>query len=222
MRYIITILILSICLPLTAQNSCSPYYPSQEGKTMVIYQYDKREKLSTISEFTITDKTANTRKFSMVLKDEDGKEIVSGKFEVTCREGETILEPKALMSPGLLEQYENMEYSVTGNGLVFPATLEVGQELEDGDIEMKVDAGLMNMKINVTMTDRKVERKETVTTPAGTFDCYVITYTNTLKMGMAKTQYSTQWIAEGIGMVKEETRKSNGRLITRSILHEVR
>lgn len=222
MKYIITLLIAFISLPLAAQNSCSPYYPSQEGKTLVVYQYDKRERLSTISEFTITDKTADTRKFNMVLKDDEGKEIVSGKFEVTCRDGETILEPRALMSPGLMEQYESMEYSVSGDGLVFPARIEVGQELEDGDIEMKVDAGIMNMKINVTMTDRKVERKEAVTTPAGTFDCYVITYTNTLRMGMAKTQYSTQWIAEGVGMVKEETRKSNGRLITKSILQEIR
>jgi len=50
----------------------------------------------------------------------------------------------------------------------------------------------------------------------------VITYTNTLTMGATKTQYATQWIAKGVGMVQQETRKENGKLVTKSVLHEIR
>lgn len=222
MRNIFIALFALIITPTTAQGTCSPFYPSEEGKTFVIHQFDKRDRLSTIAEHTITDVTDNTIDFDMKLKDHRAKEIVSGEFKVTCRDGETILEPEALISPNLIQQYRNMEYTISGDGIKFPNTLEVGQNLSDGEIFMKVDAGIMNMSMTIIMADRKVERKEQVTTPAGTFDCYVITYTNRLEMGMAQTNYSTQWVASGIGMVKEETRKQNGRLVSKSVLQEIR
>ncbi len=71
--------------------------------------------------------------------------------------------------------------------------------------------------MTINMTDRKVEGKQQVTTPIRTFDCYVITDTNSLKMGAIQTNYSTLWIAIGIGMVKE-TLKSNRKLLTKSML----
>ena len=40
-------------------------------------------------------------------------------------------------------------------------------------------------------------------------------------MGMAQTNFSTQWIAEGIGLVHEETKKENGKLVSRSVLQRV-
>ncbi len=222
MKTLLIAIAITMSLPLTAQNSCSPFYPSQEGKTLVIHQFDKRDRLSTISENTITDAARSTISFNTKLKDKRGKEIVNGIFKVRCSGGQTILEPEAILSPGMLQQYEGMEYEVSGDGLTFPNRLSVGQSLPDGEIRMKIDAGIMNMSMTVTMTDRKVIKKEQITVPAGTFECYVITYTNTLKMGTSKTHYSTQWIARGIGMVKEETKKSNGRLVTRSVLQEIR
>ena len=221
MKKIVILLIVWVTLPINAQHSCSPFYPSKEGQTYVVHQFNRKNKLSTITEHTITDKRAGTIKLAMKLKDERGEEIVSGTFKVNCQNGETKLTPEALVSPGLREQYKSMEYTIQGNGLTYPKTLNVGQTLPDGEILMKVDAGIMNMTIAITMTNRKVEREEKVTTPAGTFDCYVITYTNTLKMGATQTNYSTQWIAKGVGMVKEETRKANGKLVTKSILHEI-
>ena len=222
MKKILSVLVILITISLTAQNSCSPFYPSAEGQTYVIHQFNKKNKLSTITEYTITDRSSGTINLDMKLKDQRGEEIISGVFKANCQNGETKLDPEALVSPGLREQYKSMEYTISGNGLTYPKTLTVGQTLPDGEILMKIDAGIMNMSIEITMTNRKVEKKEKITTPAGTFDCYVITYTNTLKMGATQTNYSTQWIAKGIGMVKEETRKSNGKLVTKSVLHQIK
>lgn len=222
MKKVISVLIILITISVAAQDSCSPFYPSKEGKTYIIHHYDKKDRLSTVSENTISDKSSGSIEIVSKVKDKRGKEIVSGNFKVVCSGGTTTLTPEAIIAPGLLEQYRNMEYSITGDGLSFPANLSVGQELADGQIVMKVDAGIMNMTTTVTMTDRKVIGKEKMTTPAGTFDCYVITYTNKLEMGMVQTNTSKQWIAKGIGMVKEETRKQNGRLVTKSILHQIK
>ncbi|MBQ0732777.1 hypothetical protein [Aquimarina celericrescens] len=222
MKKVISVLIILITISVAAQDSCSPFYPSKEGKTYIIHHYDKKDRLSTVSENTISDKSSGSIEIVSKVKDKRGKEIVSGNFKVVCSGGTTTLTPEAIIAPGLLEQYRNMEYSITGDGLSFPANLSVGQELADGQIVMKVDAGIMNMTTTVTMTDRKVIGKEKMTTPAGTFDCYVITYTNKLEMGMVQTNTSKQWIAKGIGMVKEETRKQNGRLVTTSILNQIK
>jgi len=221
MKKLLLLFLFLISVPMAGQNDCSPFYPSREGQTYTINQYNKKDKLSTITEYTITNVSSGTINLEMKIKDEDGEEIVSGAFVVNCKNGETQLKPEAIIPAGLLEQYKNMEYTVTGNGMTYPETLSVGQTLPDGEIFMKVDAGMMNMSIEITMTDRKVEKMENIRTPAGSFDCYVISYTNELKMGIKKTNFSTQWISEGVGMVKEETRKSNGKLITRSILNKI-
>jgi len=203
MKNLLFILIFSVSIQISGQGDCSPFYPSGEGQIYTLHQYNKKDKLSTINEYTITDVSSGVIHLDMILKDDKGEEIISGQFEINCDNGETQIDPKVLVPAGLLEQYESMEYTIEGNGMTYPETLNVGQTLPEGEIFMKVDAGMMNMNIEIKMTDRKVEKMENITTPVGTFDCYVISYTNVLKMGIKKTNYSTQWIAEGVGMVKE-------------------
>lgn len=221
MKTVLTIVMLALTLQMAAQNNCSPFYPSEMGKTFTIHQFDRRDRLSTISEFKITEALANQMTLSSTLKDDDGETIFAGTFKVRCEGGTTTLEPEALVSGAMMQQYQNMEYTINGDGISFPNTLSVGETLPDGEVLMKVDAGLVNMSTTVTMTDRKVVRQETITVPAGTFDCYVITFTNTIKVGLSKTYYTTQWISRGVGMVKEETKKINGRLISKSILQQI-
>ncbi|MFT5891771.1 MAG: hypothetical protein ACI9Y7_001878 [Dokdonia sp.] len=74
------------------------------------------------------------------------------------------------------------------------------------------------MNISVMMIDRKVQNKESITTPAGTFECYVITYTSKMKMGIGRTGSSKQWVAEGVGLVKQEDYNKKGKLTGSNML----
>lgn len=196
------------------------------GKQLVYYQYDKRDRheLTTVYEVTEVIQEAGGHRMTIdmqlidVRKDEV---IVKGDFEAVCSLGETSLEPKSMISPGLFDQYSGMEYTIEGDNLTMPNDLEVGQILPDAQVTMKVNAGGIGLKTKVIRNNQIVDRRETITTAAGTFNCYVITYTNILKMGLAKTYYTTVWVSEGVGMIKEETRKSNNRLVTRSILYNI-
>ena len=76
----------------------------------------------------------------------------------------------------------------------------------------------MNMKMNMNLFNRKVAGNESVTTPAGTFDCYVITYDSEAKMGFKMTSSNKLWLSEGFGMVKQETYNKKGALIGKSVL----
>lgn len=178
--------------------------------------------MSSIAEHTILDVTAHGLKVKTVVKEDNGDVLVTGTFDVKCYGENTWIEPEALISPGLMEQYKNMEYSITGDGLSIPNSFSVGQKLPDGEIVMNIDAGVMTMTVTIDMTDRKVVGEERVTTEAGTFDCFVITYTNTVEMGLRRTFNCTQWIAKDVGMIKEKSYKQNGKRISKSVLTAIR
>jgi hypothetical protein len=59
------------------------------------------------------------------------------------------------------------------------------------------------------MTKRKVEGRESVTTPAGTWNCFKITYHSKMifKMGIGipMNMDVTEWWAPGFGVVKTES-----------------
>jgi hypothetical protein len=221
MKIILNSIAFLLCISSYAQSNCSSFYPTQQGQKHVIHQLDKRENLDLILEHTVLQATPSELTMLASVKDKRGRDIVENSFKATCSGGITRLDPASIMS-AQLQQYDGMEYSITGDDIFFPNTLTVGQSLPDATVTMKVDAGMMNITTKITMTDRKVERQEAITTPAGTFDCYLITYSNNLKMGALNKTYSCkQWIAQGVGMVQEETRKRNGNLMTKSILHSI-
>ena len=107
--------------------------------------------------------------------------------------------------------------TVTGECRGIPAELSVGMELPDYEIEIKV----MFITSKMGCRDRKVIGRESVTTPAGTFDCYVVEETMTAKAMMVneKTR-QVSWYARGIGLVRQQTfdkKKLTGTTILTSI-----
>jgi hypothetical protein len=106
-----------------------------------------------------------------------------------------------------------MEMEISGTDIELPNDLSVGQDLADANVAITMKMTGMNMSIKVDQLNRKVEKKENITTPAGTFDCYVLTQDNISEtMGVKQTLESKLWLAEGVGMVKQETYKKNGDL----------
>jgi hypothetical protein len=102
--------------------------------------------------------------------------------------------------------------------------LSVGQTLKDGFIEMKVSTQPgFGMNTTITINNRKVESKETVTTPAGTFDCFKISYninaqTKMMGMNMNNLMKAEEWVSEGVGVVKTSSYNSKGSLMGYTLL----
>jgi hypothetical protein len=68
------------------------------------------------------------------------------------------------------------------------------------------------MTMVVKVYDRKVEAVEDVTTPAGTFSCYKLSYTVESKTMFTIIAKSTDWIAKRVGVVRSESFDKNGKL----------
>tara|TARA_R110002020_G_scaffold296658_1_gene512248 strand:+ start:12580 stop:13266 length:687 start_codon:yes stop_codon:yes gene_type:complete len=220
-----TILFLFTCIVtqfLYAQDSCSRYYPFTEGAKFQITTYDKKDKAAAIADYLVESIESSAQgenaTIATTVKDDKGKDLVATTFDVLCINGAISIDFKSLIPPGLLDQYENLDYKISGTNMEIPAILEVGKTLPDANMTMDISMAPMKMQLQVNITNRKVEGKEPVTTAAGTFDCFVITYNTEFNMGMSRQSSSKQWIAEGVGMVKQEDYDNKGRVASSSVL----
>ena len=173
--------------------------------------------------YTVTNVVdeGSTSSATMVMKymDDKGKEAFNSEFTYTCSGNTVTIDYESLMSNQMLEQFEDMEMEISGTDIELPNDLEVGQVLPDANIAMKMSMSGMNMTSTVDMVNRKVEKQETITTPAGTFDCYVIYSENESKMMMANQTFPSRlWLAEDVGMVKQETFDKNGKPMSSTVL----
>ena len=210
-------------ISLTAQDNCSKFYPMTEGVSMEYTNYNKKGKVEGISSYKVTETNTvgNTTNATMAinLKDEKGKEIYSTDYKLSCTGNMVTLDYESLLPSDMMNQYGDMDIEISGNDIEIPNDLSVGQNLNDANVTMKIGMSGINMNIAVDMLNRKVEKKESVTTPAGTYDCYVVYSENQSKMMMANQVYPSRvWLAEGVGMVKQETYKKNGDLMSSTLL----
>jgi len=200
------------------QSTCSEFYPFTEGTTSQITTYNKKGKVAAITDFTVVSSTATSASMSSKLSDKRGELISESTYDILCSGNGISIDFKSMISPQITQQFNDMETEVSGTNLALPNNLEINQELPDADVHLEVNMAGIPMKMDFGMTDRKVIGKESVTTPAGTFECYVIAYAIDLKMGMRKTGSAKQWIAKGVGMVKQEDYNKKGKVTSSSLL----
>ena len=102
--------------------------------------------------------------------------------------------------------------------LQIPNQLAIGYKLPLGDIY--VDLG--GFRVKSTVTENEVIGREEITTPAGTFKCYVVQQTNEGRvMGIKSETTLKVWYARGIGQVKTEN-YSKGELFSSSVLTSIK
>lgn len=95
-----------------------------------------------------------------------------------------------------------------------PNKLAVGYQLPLGDIY--VDLG--GFRVKSTVTENEIIDREEITTPAGTFKCYVQKQTSEGRvMGIKSATTLKVWYARGVGQVKQET-YSKGELVSSTVL----
>jgi len=215
-------ILLLLGLPVTGQN-CSKYYPMAEGTILEYSTYNGNGKSQGTISYTVTnvidEGSSTSATMSMKYLDDKGKEAFNTEFTYTCSGNTVKIDYQSLMSNQMLHQFEDMEMELSGTDIELPNDLAVGQELPDANMAMKISMSGINMNSQVDMVNRKVEKQETITTPAGTFDCFVIYSENESKMMMANQSFPSRlWLAEGFGMVKQESYNKNGKIMSSTVL----
>ena len=124
------------------------------------------------------------------------------------------------MDGNQLKQYKDMDIEIDASKLEIPSLdADTGTQLADGSLTINTGSDSpISFTMNIDITDRKVESRETLTTPAGDYDCLVITQNISTKMIVRVKASSKEWYAENIGLVRSESYNRKGKLIGYSVL----
>lgn len=209
---IITLIgLLFISFSSIAQSTCSTYYPFEEGAKFEITSFNKKGKKESIVNYEITTIKDNVATIKANISDAKGKEVTTTEYNITCDGNSVSIDFKSLMNPEMFKQYKDMDMEMSGTNIEFPNNLKVGQTLKDANLKMTMNMSGIKMNMTVDMLNRKVEAKESVTTAAGTYDCFALSYNTEMKMGMKMNFKIKEWIAKGVGVVKSETYNKKGK-----------
>lgn len=214
---LLSIALLGCATGLYAQ--CNPYYNFKEGASWEITNYSAKDKVTGRQLNTINsmEDLSNGWKAEMNMKSYDKKDelILDKDIEASCEDGVIKLDMDRFFPEETMQAFKDMDMTIETENLEIPSDLSVGMSLNDASLKM---SGSIPFKMEVNIVNRKVESKESITTPAGTFECYKITYTINTKSIMSMETTGADWIAKDIGMVKSENYNKNGKLQGYSLL----
>lgn len=217
-QLILSFFSLMLTYALIAQVDCNPYMPAEEGNTWEITNYTPKGKVSGIVRYELLQKEQSGDDLTFTVRttsfDKNDEEIYVSEFEAYCKDGEFSFDMAFMMDGAAMSGYQNMDVSVDADDYTLPnLDAPAGTTMPDGSLKINIaTGGPINMTTTVNVTDRKIEGRETITTPAGTFDCVILSQSVNTKMVMKVEASAKDWYAPGVGLVRSESYNRKGKL----------
>lgn len=208
-------------------QDCKYFFPTEIGTTLEYTFYNKKgreDSYQTQRVIEVADVAGVTviKLESSVNSGKKKEEAVVTNFEVRCDDGNFFINMDDFTSTANYDQYEgspDMDVIVNSKELFYPSDMSVGQTLAEGSVEISVEAnGMRLFGTTITIKDRKVEAEESITTPAGTFECLKISSVVFTESIMSMETKTVQWLAEDVGIVKTENFSKSGKLVGSQVL----
>ncbi len=236
MRKILGILALMMvsCIYSAHAQCDNSYYTLKEGTEFELTTFNKKDKPEARSVNTITsvEETSQGQKATVhtMMYDKKDKMVYEGDYFIFCENGMVKLDMKSMFENmmGSMQQSGGSDIDMTAEGffIAIPPSLSVGDKLPDTDGNIVMKMGNNDMVVNTTnfhMKNREVIAKESLTTPAGTFDCLKIkqdidTEVKIMMINRKESGASELWIAEGVGVVRSNYLDKKGKIESYTIL----
>ncbi|MEL7118652.1 MAG: hypothetical protein AAFO07_04405 [Bacteroidota bacterium] len=226
---ILLLLTLLFITTLSFSQDCESYYPFKENTELHYDVFNGKGKSEGSSIQKISDiKTIDGGFVATVnfeTTDKKGKKTSTGDFEIQCKNNVFSMDVESMLPPEMSSMFEGQkaEMTVEGDGFSMAENPKVGQTFPDTENTVSFKMGVMNMNLKINYSEHKVEAKESITTEAGTFDCFRISYVADFKMSISKSKIKVvNWYTNGIGVVKSESYNGkNGKLTSSTILTKV-
>lgn len=104
----------------------------------------------------------------------------------------------------------------------YPIAPSIGTLLPDVKMEGKIYSEGLKFPFKGSYVNQKIISNEIITTPAGTFSCYLLSYTSKSKMLFVKIDVEAKcWISDQVGVVKLELYRKSGELQSQTILESI-
>jgi hypothetical protein len=219
--------------PAIAQPDCTEYILLQDNASYELLTYDKKDKQTGRVAYNVKSVDRSNGKTEATIQsqifDNKDKLTTEGEFKVGCADGAIWMDMRSMMSPQSLEAYKDMDVSMQSDKMLYPNSLQVGQQLEDGTMTVEVKDRSSGQNIStmiMSIVGRKVEGQENIKVPAGTFDSYKISQNTEMenramgiKMPGMRIQ-TVEYYVPKLGTVRSETYR-NGKLMSYSVLSKV-
>lgn len=221
-KFFILIAVAFIMGPVVAQN-CEGFYPLNKGAVIEMQTFNQKDKLLGSNRQTILDVESLPNGMALKVRseqfDDKNKPVFDQELVMRCENNVFYMDMKKMLDPKTMSGFENMEVSVDAEDLEFPGIMQVGSTLNDANVVVGVSSsGMKIMNLEVKIFNRKVEAYESITTPAGTFDCFKISYDSEVKAGIKMTVKGVEWVAKNIGVVRSESYDKSGKLNSYTVI----
>ncbi len=188
----------------------SPFICTTEGAKLVYVTTDAKGNESSQTDMEIVKVAGKGDDFTITQK----AQLYIGGAALT-KPIETVTTVK---DGDVLFDFGGIAIAAEGGGFVLPKNLEVGMELPTGEVTVE----MLGIKSKQDITSHQVVAKETLTVPAGTYECYVVERQFTAKVLGMKTKGSMKtWYARGIGAVRMDNYDKKGKVTSSQVLKEV-
>jgi hypothetical protein len=219
-RLIMTLFVIAIGAGLYAQNN---FFPSKAGIQLTYADNDAGGNVQGYSTIIIKDVKGSGRNmtitYGLKVLDKNRKPLTNAPgemtYQVVIKDNVAVMDINRMIPQGV-------KAVVTGTPIELPNNLQPGQSLKASEATLTVDLGIMKM-VTVVKIEGKCLAVEDVRVPAGTFKCHKVTqkYTSTA-MNITTVETTISWYAPNIGTVKSETYDDKNKLISGSVLVEVK
>jgi len=222
--FVVVVMVFSFA-PASGQD-CTIYSDYDEGTSTKMVHYDEKDKQTGFTVTTVKERKSIPGGTSLLFEqvyDNNDDYTFESEFEVQCVNGEVKVDMSKLVDPTMMTAYEDMEIDVVADDLSIPKNASPGDVLNDGAVIVTVDTGTpIKVSITVTLSNRKVESRETVVTPAGSFECLKITYDMLSQVGFVKVRSSSaEYYHKKHGVIKTESFNKRGKSTGYSVIEEI-
>lgn len=157
--------------------------------------------------------------------DESGMEM-STEYTMECDDEKMYIDTRAFYNPVNAEMMEGMDVEIESKNLVMPAGLDVGDHLPEANMTITIRQGSVAFStMTFKLSGKEVTGRETLTVPAGRFDCLKIegkldVETKVMDRLIATHTRTVEWYSPGMGKVKSESYNESGDLTAIVVLAE--
>lgn len=208
-------------------QSAAPYFCDREGAVLRYERsYVDSGKLKWKHEMTICEVLPDGDgglevSYSSEFRRPGGGRMYGGPIELEAAveaDGDVLVDVAASLASAMRNLLPDRAVTAEPCYTLLPSDMEPGDRLPDAACTV----GAAFASYDVAVSERSVLRRESIATPAGDFDCVVVSE-HKVERGPGRNRVTTAltWYARGIGMVRHDTYDRNMKLETSEVLTEI-
>lgn len=213
------LLIASLLLYATIAEAQEIFFPSTVGVVLEYKNYDKKEKETGTTRYTIIEvtKRGNDRDITYLMEKMDLNNAIEfeNKMTVHIKDNMIYVDMGKIIKQAILKKKGDIPkgFTISGTDIVTPSNISAGDTLPNSQVDMTIKKGILKINVSMKITDRLVESVANKGVKAGNFEAYKMTSKMEVKaMGIKTNMQTTEWQARGIGMIRSESYDGKGRL----------